>query len=168
MTLTSLSKVAALLLVVAIIPLAAATTVVHGQYNDVYPGDYSEDDLEYVNEAPSPPPNWNAWDWVTKNILDPLSGAFSWFCTQVGNVVEGIFTGAAGAVKQFFSGIGEAMYDLAKAPVKAVQDAWEKATDFTKSLPDWAKPVGPLVMTGVVMGAGLMIYYVVRSVIPGI
>jgi len=165
MTLTSLGKVAALLLVAAIIPLAAATTVVHGQYNDVYPGDYSEDDLEYVNE---PPKNWNAWDWVEKYILDPIAGAFSWFCQQIGKVVEGIFTGAGDAVKKFFGGIGEALYDLAKAPIKAIQDAWEKATGFTKSLPSWAKPVGPLVMTGIVLLTALMIYYVVRAVIPGI
>ena len=99
----------------------------------------------------------NFKNWIKQHILEPLGEA-------IGSTLSSIAT----AIGQFFSGVGKALYDLATAPINALKEAWGSLAGWTDTLPSWAKPLSPLIITGVVAAAGLMIYYVAKAVLPGI
>ena len=111
---------------------------------------------------------WDPWGWAKEHILKPLTGAFNWLIDQIKGVIESVFGGIADSIKSFFSSLGMGLWDAIQAPFNTLKSAWASIEGFINWLPPWAKPFAPLVIIGVVAAAGYILWWLIRSIVPGI
>jgi len=114
---------------------------------------------------------WEGWDpmgWAREHIVKPLGDAVGWFFDQLKNMVGSVFSGIAASIRSFFAGLGAGLWNAAQAPFSALGNAWASVQDFIDWLPAWAKPFAPLAIMGVVAAAGYMLWWLIRSIVPGI
>jgi len=102
-----------------------------------------------------------AWDYVVQNVINPIFGWIQWLigvtATAIGN-----------ATSSLIKTISDTLNAIISAPVGAIIDTWNTASASLKAALGPFGFAAPLVMTLVFAGCAVIVYYIVKWMVPGI
>ncbi len=98
-----------------------------------------------------------AWEWFWENILKPIVDA-----------VLGAIQGVIDTIGTSLSDLGKSLFEAMTYPVRVLMQSWDVALSTLRDVLGPFAFLSPVILGGVFVVFVLVIWYAVKSILPGI